>query len=353
MADDEARWQAVVGRDRAADGTFFYAVRSTGVYCRPTCAARRPRRDQVRFYASPAEAEVAGFRPCKRCHPRDPMAGDPKQAELVRRICAYVDEHADESVTLEVLGKTFHMSPTHLQKLFRRRLGLTPRQYADGRRLERFKAELRAGEDVTRAQNEAGYSSSSRVYERAPGSLGMTPGAYRRGGAAQAIHFNIVPCALGRLLVAATERGICAIRLGDEDEGLLAELAAEFPLATLGTAGPELTAWTTAVLEHLEGRNREQDLPLDLRATAFQWQVWQALRSIPLGRTRSYQEVARQLGRPSASRAVARACATNPVAVVIPCHRVVRTDGGLGGYRWGIERKERLLASEASQAEQV
>lgn len=334
--DDERRWEAVSGRDAAYDGRFVYAVRSTGVYCRPSCPARRPRRDQVRYFDAPDAAERAGFRPCRRCHPRD--AGN-TEAALVEAACR----------ALEAGGTPGDcgVGPRRLTKAFLRQLGVTPRQYADALRLESFKARVRKGGEVTQALYEAGYGSSSRLYERAGAQLGMTPGTYRKGGRGMRIAFAIADCPLGRLLVAATQRGVCAVALADSDEELEAALASEFPEAELRRDDEQVGSWTRAVVEHLQGTRAALDLPLDIRATAFQRRVWEELRRIPRGETRTYQEVARAIGRPTAARAVARACATNPVALAIPCHRVVRGDGGEGGYRWGIGRKRALLKSEA------
>lgn len=332
------RWQAVLTRDASQDGAFVYAVQSTGIYCRPTCPSRRPRRENVQFFGAPAEAEAAGFRPCKRC---DPRGTEPDLAgKLVWEVCAYIREHGVSS--LVDLGARFHLSPTHLQRLFKRVTGLSPRQYAEVCRLDKFKRELREGESVTGAQNGAGYSSSSRLYERAPGQLGMSPKAYQRGGAAQVIRYTIFPSAIGQVLLAATEKGICALRLGDGVE----VLAAEFPRAMLIEDPEGLAEWTVVVESDLVGAGPLLQLPLDLQATAFQLRVWEVLRRIPAGETRTYQQVAEAIGQPTAARAAARAIATNPVALAIPCHRVIRGDGGMGGYRWGVDRKREILALE-------
>lgn len=330
--DHDRCWQAVATRDASADGLFVYAVSSTGIYCRPSCPARRPRREQVRFFDAPDAAERAGFRPCRRCHPR--RARNP-EAELVQAAC----RHLEAGLALP--------EPRRLTRAFLRQLGVTPRQYADSLRLQSFKTQVRKGGDVTDALYEAGYGSSSRLYERAGAQLGMTPATYRKGGRGTRIAYSIVPCPLGRLLVAATERGVCAIALADSDAELQTALAAEFPHADLHRGDEEVGRWAAAVVEHLEGTNPALDLPLDIRATAFQRRVWEELRRIPRGQTRTYREVACAIGHPTAARAVARACATNPVALVIPCHRVLRGDGGEGGYRWGVNRKRALLESEA------
>jgi AraC family transcriptional regulator of adaptative response/methylated-DNA-[protein]-cysteine methyltransferase len=339
---DEERWQAVLATDGALDGSFVYAVRSTGVYCRTTCPSRRPRRENVQFFDTPALAEAAGFRPCKRCHPQGDVP-DPA-GEVVEQICAFIREQGAPS--LAELGAQFHLSPAHLQRLFKRVTGLSPRQYAEVCRLDRLKRELREGESVTDAQNEAGYSSSSRLYERAPGQLGMSPKAYQKGGAAQVIRYTIFPSAIGLVLLAATERGICALRLADGRDELLAVLSDEFPRATLVEDPEGLAEWAAIVANDLTGAGPLLRLPLDLQATAFQLRVWEVLRRIPAGETRTYQEVAEAIGQPTAARAAARAIATNPVALAIPCHRVIRGDGGMGGYRWGLERKRELLALE-------
>lgn len=266
----------------------------------------------------------------------------------VHALCRFIEAHADEPVTLAALGARAKMSPAHLQRVFKDITGLTPRQYAEACRLRRFKHRLKENQPVTTAIFEAGYGSSSRLYERAAAQLGMTPTAYRDGGRAARIGYTLADSPLGRLLVAGTERGICAVRLGDRDAELETGLHAEFPAAEV-SKDERLCEWARAIVEHLRGRQPHLDLPLDVQATAFQWRVWQELCAIPYGRTRTYAEIAQRIGQPKAVRAVGRACATNPVAVVVPCHRAVRTDGGLGGYRWGLKRKEKLLKKEAEQ----
>lgn len=265
---------------------------------------------------------------------------------LVERVCRLIDDHLDEPLTLDDLGTAVDVSPGHLQRVFKRHLGISPRQYLAARRLERFKSHLREDSSVTSAIHETGYGSPSRVYEHSTERLGMTPGTYRQGGHATTIRYVLLDCPLGRLLLAGTEQGVCAVYFGDEDEPLEQELAREFPAATRTRDDDGLAHWAERVRDHLAGTQPHLDLPLDVRATAFQWRVWQQLRAIPRGQTRTYREVAEALGQPTAARAVARACATNPVSVVIPCHRVVRGDGGLGGYRWGLARKKKLLADE-------
>lgn len=350
VEDDETFWQAVLQRDPRFDGTIFFAVRSTGIYCRPSCPARRPRREQVVFFRAPEAAESAGFRSCRRCRPRAAATTDP-QVEMVRRACVYIERHIDELPTLQDLGAHTGVSPYHLQRVFKRIVGITPRQYAGAFRLSRFKANVKKGETVTGAMYDAGYGSSSRLYERAPDQLGMTPADYRRGGKGVRINYTIAGCSLGRLLVAATGKGVCAIRLGDSDAALEADFLSEYPAADVHRDDETLSKWVAQLLSHINGQSPHLDLPLDVRATAFQWSVWEKLREIPYGSTRSYSDIARAMGRPTATRAVARACATNPVALAIPCHRVVREDKSLGGYRWGIERKQALLEHERSAVE--
>jgi AraC family transcriptional regulator, regulatory protein of adaptative response / methylated-DNA-[protein]-cysteine methyltransferase len=341
---DDERWSAVLARDRAHDGEFVFAVSSTGVYCRPSCAARRPRRENVQFFLAPEQAEQAGYRACLRCRPKS-LSGD-KQADGVKAICRFIEQHIDEPLTLERLGKEFRQSPFHLQRRFKAALGITPRAYADSCRLRLLKRNLQAGDNVTRALYDAGYGSSSRLYEKTASQLGMTPAKYRRGAIAAAIRYTCADSPLGRMLIAATERGVCSIQFARSDGELLEGLRREFPFATRKADDGGLQAWVVALLGSMKGRELDPALPLDIRATAFQRRVWTYLQSIPFGATRSYSQVAKGIGQPSAVRAVARACATNPVAVAIPCHRVVREDGSLSGYRWGVERKKALLDME-------
>jgi AraC family transcriptional regulator, regulatory protein of adaptative response / methylated-DNA-[protein]-cysteine methyltransferase len=345
---DDTRWQALTNRDAEHDGEFVFAVSSTGIYCKPSCSARRPRRENVSFYATPEQAEKAGFRACLRCRPKS-LTGD-TQADGVKAICRYIEQHLDEPVTLERLGEEFHQSPFHLQRRFKAMLGITPREYADSIRLRQLKRNLQAGDSVTRAMYDAGYGSSSRLYERTASQLGMTPDKYRRGAIAAAIRYACADSPLGRVLVAATERGICSIQFGRTDGELLEGLKREFPFATRKPDNGGLKSWMQTLLNQLRGKKLHASLPLDIRATAFQRRVWTYLQSIPFGTTQSYSQVAQGLGEPRATRAVARACATNPVAIAIPCHRIVRQDGSMGGYRWGLERKNALLKMEHSQA---
>jgi AraC family transcriptional regulator of adaptative response/methylated-DNA-[protein]-cysteine methyltransferase len=349
MINLEECWQAVVSRDSSHDGSFVFAVSSTGVYCRPSCAARRPRRENVTFFRVPEEAERAGFRACLRCRPKS--AGLNRPARQIQAICRYIERHLDEPLSLAVLGEEFGMSPFHLQRVFKKAVGISPKAYADSCRMRTLKQKLQEGHNVTRALYDAGYGSSSRLYERTAAQLGMTPDKYRRGAVAANIRYTCVNSPLGRMLVAATDAGLCAIHFADTDEELVEGLKREFPFATRKPDDQALRAWTETLLHQLEGRAPSRDLPLDIQATAFQRRVWSYLQTLPVGATRSYSEVAKAIGKPSAVRAVARACATNPVAVAIPCHRVVREDGNLGGYRWGIDRKRTLLELEHKQAQ--
>jgi AraC family transcriptional regulator of adaptative response/methylated-DNA-[protein]-cysteine methyltransferase len=342
--NETARWDAVQERDRTADGLFVYAVTSTGVFCRPSCPSRRPRRDRVVFFDEVADAQAAGYRACKRCAPERSTTEDP-WVEKVRRATAYLTR-VEGQPSLARLAARIGGSPYHLQRNFKRIVGVTPREYVDARRLESVKRHLRGGEDVTGAMLDAGYGSSSRFYERAAPKLGMSPTEYRQGGAGQTISYAIVDSPLGRLLVAATTRGVCTVAMGSSDAELTSALRREYPAAAIEPDAGRLATWTAAILAHLDGRAPRMDLPLDIRATAFQWQVWQALAAIPYGETRTYADVARSIGKPRAVRAVARACATNPVALAIPCHRVVPAAGGTGGYRWGAARKKALLKRE-------
>jgi AraC family transcriptional regulator of adaptative response/methylated-DNA-[protein]-cysteine methyltransferase len=339
---DEERWQATLARDARYDGVFVLAVRSTRIYCRPSCPARKPHRENVTFYADNASAEGAGYRPCKRCTP-DTLAAD---AALVSEICRLIESRLDEPLTLAALAEATHYSPYHLQRVFKRVMGVSPRQYAEAARVGALKAHLQAGHSVTDAMGAAGIDSSSTLYNKPAPPLGMKPSVYRRGGVGMALRYTITDSPLGRLLVAATERGVSAVYLGDDDAVLEAALAQEFPAAALCRDDVEFGAWVGEILGYLRGETLHPDVPLDVQATAFQGRVWHALRQIPPGETRSYGEIARALGNPKAMRAVAGACAHNNTALLIPCHRVVREDGGLGGYRWGIERKQALLDME-------
>ncbi len=345
---DTQNLHALYAGDPAFDGAFVYAVTSTGVYCRPSCRSRRPRPENVRIFGTPAEAARAGFRACRRCHPDDAQNRDPQLAAL-GRVCAAIDA-AETLPSLAQLGRIAGLSPHHLQRVFTRRLGISPKAYGDARRLLRLKAGLKSGNGVADAVYAAGFGSASRVYERAAGQLGMTPATYAKGGAGATLGYAIADGPLGKLLVAATARGVAAVYLGDSERALTSELAAEFPEATRLRDDGRLAAELRAILRYLRNQAPPPALALDVRATAFQRRVWQELQRIPLGETRSYSDVAAAIGAPKAVRAVGHACATNPVSLLIPCHRVHRTDGSLGGYRWGLDRKEALLAAEAKAA---
>jgi len=340
----ETQWQQVMARDARQDGRFVFAVRTTGVYCRPSCPSRRPRRDSVEFFADPTQAERAGYRACLRCKPTEISS----QALMVTRTRRLLDE-AEGVLTLAELSKRVGVSPFHLQRLFKRATGLSPREYQSARRMQQVKHGLRKGDDVTTALYDAGFGSPSRLYEQTDPQLGMTPGTYRRGGHGVTVSYAIAPSPLGRILVAATPRGLCAVRFGDSAADLERELRAEFHAATLVRDELAMRAFIEPLLASLRGERVTIDVPIDVRATAFQKRVWDALRRIPAGETRSYSDVAKEIGEPKAVRAVARACAGNPVAVAVPCHRVVRSDGELAGYRWGIARKRKLLEQEQKQ----
>lgn len=347
VTNEDQFWQAVLSKDARFDGQFVFAVSSTGVYCRPSCPSRRPHRERVTFFNLPEAAEQAGFRACLRCQPRRARVLDP-QIELVQRVCDLLDSSEGETVRLAQLAAHEGVSVFHLQRTFKRILGISPRQYVTARRFGTFKALVREGQLVTRALYDSGFNSSSRLYEHASGELGMTPATYSRGGRDVNISYTIVASTLGRLLVAVTERGVCAVRMGDTDMELEKDLRSEFPAARIQRSDSALRKPVQKILNHLANKEPRLDLPLDIRATAFQRQVWEKLRAIPYGQTVSYGAVAKALGKPGAVRAVGRACATNPVALVIPCHRVVREDKTLGGYRWGLERKRKLLETERS-----
>ncbi len=341
---DDEKWAAVLGRERVFDAAFVYAVRTTGIYCRPTCPSRRPRREHVTFYGAAADAERAGYRPCRRCRPHAPAGAPTDRSVWAAR--AYLDQHADAPVTLTRLAREVGLSPAYLQRAFTRVVGVSPKAYHDARRRVQLKAQLKRGDTVTRATYAAGFGSSSPLYARNGSALGMTPGTYRRGGARLQIRYGVVPCTLGRLLVGATDRGVCSVMLGDSDRALEADLKREFPAATIERDDAAVRSWADVIVRSVEGTNSAASIPLDLQGTAFQMRVWKALQAIPYGATRSYSELAAAIGKPSAARAVARACATNRVAVVVPCHRIVPSSGGTGGYRWGPDRKRQLLKAE-------
>lgn len=345
ISTDEQLWQAVVAKDARFDGQFVFAVTSTGVYCRPSCPSRRAHRERVKFFDLPEAAEQAGFRACLRCHPQRARVLDP-QMDLVQRACRFLDSAEGETVKLNELAGHVGVSAFHLQRTFKRVMGMSPRQYLASRRFGNFKDLVRKGTSVTNALYESGFNSSSRLYEHASDELGMTPATYSRGGRGVNISYTIVASSMGPLLVAMTERGVCAVRMGDNNAKLEKDLREEFPQADIKRADSALREPVQKILNHLNKSEPRLDLPLDIRATAFQLKVWQKLREIPYGQTVSYGDVAKALGQPGAVRAVGRACATNPVALVIPCHRVVKEDKSLGGYRWGLERKRKLLERE-------
>jgi len=342
---EEIFWQAILHRNPSFNGLLFYGVRSTGIYCRPTCPSRKPERHRVCFFDSAQNAEAAGYRPCKRCHPQQAIVPNATTAKILT-VCHYLEAHIEHIPTLAELGVQVEMSPSHLQRTFKQLIGVTPFQYADARRMERFKERLQQGDTIVNALYETGYGASSRLYEKAPKQLGMTPAVYQRHGRGETIRYTIVESSLGLLLVAATQQGLCSVRLGETALVLEQELQQEFQNAVFQPAQQELQSWTQTLVSYLSGHCSLLELPLDVKATAFQLLVWEALRTIPIGTTASYSEIAAQIGQPTSMRAVARACATNPVALVIPCHRVIQKDGGLGGYRWGVHRKQELLNLE-------
>ncbi len=341
---EDQRWQSVLARDSGQDGAFVFAVSTTGVFCRPSCPSKRPRRRNVQFFEQAVDAEHAGYRACLRCRPKA-VDGNP-QAALVRSVCRYIEQHIEDRLTLGLLAREFRRSRFHLLRMFKAVLGVSPKAYIDACRLRNVKNNLQAGHSVTTSLYAAGYGSSSRLYERTASQLGMTPEKYRRGAMAAMIRYTIADSPLGRMLVAATDKGICAIQFADSDEELQQGLMREFPFATRKRDDQAMAPWRASLVNVISGQGSHPSLPLDIRATAFQRRVWEYLQKIPQGETRAYSEVARDLGMPNATRAVARACATNPVAVAIPCHRVVSKRGETSGYRWGVERKQRLLALE-------
>jgi AraC family transcriptional regulator of adaptative response/methylated-DNA-[protein]-cysteine methyltransferase len=343
LTEDE-KWDAVVARDSTRDGEFVSAVYSTGIYCRPSCPARRPAREQVVFFTGPDEAEKAGFRACRRCNPREPAST--RETELVDRVTKYIQANLERKLTLGNLAAQIGLSPYHLQRTFKRALGISPRQYVEARRLEKMKRSLRRGETVSNALYKAGFTSRSRVYEKVPSRLGVNPGTFRRGGEGLHIQYAIAESPIGRLLVGATERGVCAVCIGASDEAVEAALFEDYFAADISRNDDEMKKWVNVFANYFNGRRFPPDLPIDVRATAFQWRVWKEIQSIPYGATAAYSDIAKSLGSPHAARAVAGACATNPVSLLIPCHRVIGKDGGLHGYGWGIKRKLFLLLLE-------
>jgi AraC family transcriptional regulator, regulatory protein of adaptative response / methylated-DNA-[protein]-cysteine methyltransferase len=340
--NDEQRWNYVLNRDSNADGKFVTAVLTTKIYCRPSCPARHPLRKNVRFYNTPAEAEAAGFRACRRCHPNEPDL----TATRIQELCTYIETHPEEDLSLQALSELVHLSPYHLQRIFKKVVGVSPKQYVMAQRAKRMRDGLKAGETVTTSLYEAGFGSSSRVYEQSL--LGMQPKVYQSGGNGMDIGFTITDSPLGRMIVAATEQGVCFVGFGEKDKPLETELRSNYPRATV-RHDEGFKPWVKAILANLNGQLPRLDLPTDVRGTAFQQQVWNALKRIPYGKTRTYGEIAEAIGQPTAARAVGAACGSNPVPIVVPCHRVVGSNGSLTGYRWGVERKKKLLAKERSK----
>jgi AraC family transcriptional regulator, regulatory protein of adaptative response / methylated-DNA-[protein]-cysteine methyltransferase len=352
VLDPDECWDSILRRDKTRDGHFYFGVLTTGVYCRPSCPARKPLRQNVRFYETTEQAENAGLRACLRCRPLDAATADARVA-AIGSLCEYIEENVERTLTLAELAGRAQLSASYLQRLFKSVVGVSPKQYADACRMRKLKSELRVSKDVAQAVYGAGFGSSSRVYERADAQLGMTPGEYRRGAPGVVITYAPIESAFGLLLLGATDRGICFLQFGETREGLLAELQGEYPAASLEPMrhppAPEFDRWVKAINGHLEGKEPRLKLPLDVRATAFQRRVWTYLQSIPRGQVQSYGKVAAGIGQPGAARAVGRACATNRVAVIIPCHRVIRGGGELGEYRWGLKRKQALLEAERAR----
>jgi AraC family transcriptional regulator of adaptative response/methylated-DNA-[protein]-cysteine methyltransferase len=354
ILNQERCWEALVAHDRSSDGRFFTGVLTTGIYCKPSCPSRRPLRRNVRFYATSAEAERDGLRPCLRCRPLDT---EDRATQKVGDLCRHIEANPDAPLALRDLAERAGLSPFHLQRTFKSIVGITPKQFAEAARLRTFKARLKEGRNVTTALYDAGYGSSSRVYERADTRLGMTPNQYRQHGRDVAITYVAIESPLGLMMIGATDRGLCFVQFGEAEQELLNALKLEYPAATFEPMpeprDPEFAKWIEALTQHLAGTRPNLDLPLDIRGTAFQTIVWTYLQSIPYGEVQSYSEVAAGIGQPAAARAVARACAGNKIAIAIPCHRVIRATGELGGYRWGLPRKRALIDRERSVAAQA
>ncbi len=344
LASEADKWRAVLARDQTQDGTFVFGVRSTGIYCKPSCPARHPHVEQVVFFSGPVEAEQSGFRACKRCRPRE--QGNPQRTKMVQRVSEFIERHLDEKLTLAVLSREAGLNPFHFQRTFKRVLGISPRQYVEARRLERVKGSLRRGETVTEALYGAGFTSRGRLYEKSPSQLGVNPGTFRRGGEGLSIHYTIIDSPIGRLLLGATGNGICAVCMGASDEAVEAALKEDYYAADLYRNDHQMKKWAEEFAKYFDGGDFPADLPIDVQATAFQWKVWKQIQSIPYGKTSTYSEIAETLGKPRAVRAVANACARNHVAILIPCHRIVGKRGDLRGYRWGVKRKQALLSLE-------
>ena len=351
LLTDLRKLRAVMKRDDRFDGTFVFAVRSTGIYCNPSCPARRPRPEQVMLFSSPDDAEHSGFHPCKRCRPREIHSS--RQKEVVERVCRYIEANLGKKLTLSSMSSHVGISPYYLQRIFKRIMGMSPREYVEAHRLAKMKMRLKKGEPVIKALYSAGFSSRSRLSDRVPAQFGMSPGTYRRGGQGMRITYTTVSCPLGRMLIATTDLGICAVCFGDSDAEVESSLSAEYPAAKIQRNDTIFKEQITAFTRYFTGHQLDLNLPLDVQATAFQWRVWKKIQSIPHGSTSFYGKIAHALGLPHAARAVARACATNPVPLIIPCHRVVRQDGKMGGYRWGVKRKQALLSQEQAVHQRV
>lgn len=340
---NEIYWQAFKNRDKRFDGVFWTAVKTTKIFCKPSCTAKLPKVENIDFYKTWQDAESKGFRACLRCKPKTTETINP-QVEIIVKTCELLE--TIENLTLEELGEMLKINPTHLQKIFKEIVGVSPKKYAENLRLEKFKSEIKKGNDVVNSMYEAGFGSSRALYENVSEKLGMTPKNYKQGGKNVKINYTIADCKLGKILVAKTEKGLCSVTLGDDENFLSENLQREFPKAEITENNAELKEFVEAILQNLEGNKKTHDLPLDLQATAFQMRVWEILRKIPFGETLSYKQVAEKIGDEKAVRAVASACARNRVAIVIPCHRVIGSNGSLSGYRWGIERKKKLLELE-------
>ncbi len=349
LTNTDHRWALVQSRNQQADGEFVYAVKSTGIFCRPSCPSRRPRREMVEFYDNPAQAQQAGYRACLRCAPSERNG----QLAKIEAACRFIEQNLDSTLSLDQIARHVELSPFHFQRLFKKRLGISPRQYQQAQRSGKFKQALHREARITDAIYEAGYGSSSRAYESGSDHLGMTPTAFRRNGRGVNISYTIIASHMGKVLIASTERGLCSVRFGDSEGALLREFKSDFHAANLQRRDNALKPAVASVKSLLAGMNFSGDIPLDIEGTAFQQRVWNALRQIPLGETRSYTEVAQSIGNPKAVRAVANACASNPVALVVPCHRVVQSNGKLAGYRWGVERKAALLRKETLRKESL
>ena len=340
---EEDKWIASLNRNSDFDGVFVFGVRSTGVYCRPSCPAKRPNRKQVIFFSDFEEAEQSGFRSCRRCHPREATSS---QIELIGSICSFIEASLEKKLTLSALSAHAGISSFHLQRTFKRAVGISPRQYIEARRLEKMKSSLRNGKTVTKALYDVGFNSRSRIYGKVQNNFGVNPGTYRRGGKGMRIEYAITSCPTGRLLFGVTEKGICAVCLGESDYVVEAALARDYPSAIITRNDRDLAPWIQCFMKYFEGQEFRRDLPIDIQATSFQWRVWKQIQAVPRGGTTTYGNIARAIGKPDSFRAVARACATNPVSLIIPCHRVIGQDGSLRGYRWGKNRKRELLSLE-------